>query len=239
MIDFIGVDNNIIYHKTLVELLSNPVSSYGKHIISHEIIGFSRWFYATGSIHGINDNYAKNEIDWYMSQDRCIKGHKGIEDNPTWVKCSSDNGMVNSNYGWCTMSADNGNQFDHALNHLRTNPDTRQAIMVYIRPSIHVEAFDNEHAKYDMTCTCYVDYLIRADKLYSIVHMRSNDVWFGLRYDLLWQQKMLAMVYMELVKDAKFSSLTLGGIKWNADSLHLYAKHYSKAKQSLEYVYYN
>ena len=224
MVNFIGTNNNAIYLKVLNELLNNPVSKFDIGDVSHEIIGFNTWFYATGTIDGISKTYAENEINWYMSQDNNIKGHKGIETNTVWNNCASDEGYVNSNYGWCVLSKENGNQLEHVLEHFKSNHKTRQSIMVYTRPSIHTEAFDNIHAKYDMTCTCYVDYLIRDNKLYSLVHMRSNDVWYGLRYDLIWQQRMLNEVYTRLASEPNFENLVLGGIKWHADSLHLYEK---------------
>ena len=62
--------------------------------------------------------------------------------------------------------------------------------------------------------------------------MRSNDIWFGLRNDLAWQQE---------VQKRLVARLNEGGVKceegdivWFADSLHLYDRNYGAARKMLE-----
>ena len=65
--------------------------------------------------------YVKSELDWYKSMDLSIIGHEGIESNPTWQSCCTkdDKKEINSNYGWCVFSEENGSQYDECLNVLK------------------------------------------------------------------------------------------------------------------------
>lgn len=223
------------YYRMIANMLNIVMCKreHDSHNIAYEIIGAQLTFTNDGIIDGSSKNYIENELNWYKSQDLCIKGHAGIEDNPVWQSCATKLGLVNSNYGWCILSEQNCNQFEEACRSLARDIDTKQAIMVYTRPNIHAECADNIHAHYDMICTCYTNTVIRDDKLIHLVHMRSNDIWYGLRNDLAWQQEVQRMV-LERIREysySKFKDVKLGKIIWNADSLHLYARNVKKAAE--------
>lgn len=178
-------------------------------------------FYPDGGvIEGSSQKYIENELRWYRSRDLSIKDWPGIGTNPIWQNCATENGHINSNYGWCVYDEENYDQFDNALRALLTDAASRRALIIYTRPSIHIEQCDGIHANQDMLCTCYTDFLIRKNKLYMTVHMRSNDAWYGLRYDLVWQLNVYKMMYNRLLD--KYTTLKKGKIIWVADSLHLY-----------------
>ena len=222
-------DNTKIYKKVLNKMLKETISS---DLIYSELILPTIRFEPDGLIEGSSEKYLQNEFNWYKSQDLCIKNHLGIEENPIWKNCASDDGYVNSNYGWCVFSKDNYSQFDNALNSLLKDKESRRAVIIYTRPNIHVEQCDNVHAKQDMMCTTYTDFLIRDNKLIMIVHMRSNDVWYGLRYDLAWQQHVYNKMYDSLKE--KYDDLLEGYIYWNCDSLHMYKSSVDKIKKFLD-----
>lgn len=211
------VSNTDIYKNTLLKVLSMPVDDES---ISNEWRGAYITFEPHEHIEGTVEAYVKHELDWYKSQDLCILGHEGIETNPIWKKCATDNGHINSNYGWCIFSRDNGSQFEKALDAIKRNNSTRQACMYYTRPAIHSECRDLIHARYDMICTCYVSMLLRDGLLEYNVHMRSNDAWHGLRNDLAWHQ----YVQEQAVKELKAAGIkcACGQIRWFTDSLHIY-----------------
>lgn len=229
------MNNTSTYIRLLKEVLEHPADD-NTHGISHELIGAHAYFDYAGKIAGVSDSYVQHEFEWYESQDLCIKGHAGIENNPIWKKCASSDGHVNSNYGWCVFSADNGSQFDYAVRSLINDRSTKQAVMIYTRPSIHVEACDNIHACYDMICTCYTNTFIRNGHLVHNVHMRSNDIWSGLRYDLLWQQYVVRAIKRKLVEHSvkDFAMLEHGYINWFADSLHIYERDLEKIENFLK-----
>lgn len=186
-------------------------------------------FEPSGIIEGSSEKYLEHEFAWYKSMDLSIKNHPGIEKNIIWQGCAAPNGNVNSNYGWCVFSKENGDQFTHACNALMNDKNSRRAEIIYTRPSIHVDQCDDVHAHQDMTCTNYIMFLIRNNTLELHVHMRSNDVWYGLRYDLAWQQYVYNEMY-NLLK-TKYADLKKGKIIWIADSLHLYERNVEGVKQ--------
>lgn len=229
-------ENDKQYKLLLEQLLDNlkdgPASPTGSRIVA-ELRGAVATFTPEEHISGTNEKYVKDELAWYLSQDLNITGHKGIGSNKIWKACATEYGHVNSNYGWCLFSDENGSQFSSALSELYKNPETRQACMVYTRPSIHREKDDGLHARYDMICTMYTHLLVRDNKLYMHVHMRSNDVWSGLRNDLAWQQWVYQQAY-EGLRGLFLPKLEKGSILWIADSLHLYERNLEQAREWME-----
>ena len=223
--------NTQIYADTLYTCLNMPCAK-NKHFICCEILGAKIKFLPHKHIKGASEAYIKHELEWYQSMDLNIKGHDGIENNKVWQSCATDKGNINSNYGWCLFSKENYEQFDNAIKSVAANNMTKQAVMIYSRPSIHYEWNDNVHAKKDMICTVYVSALLRDKKLHWHVHMRSNDIWFGLRNDLAWQQWVQEQFVEKL--NAMSIKCKCGDILWFADSLHLYDKNYDLARKFLE-----
>lgn len=174
--------------------------------------------------------YVKAELDWYKSMDLSIIGHEGIENNPTWQSCCTQDEKkeINSNYGWCVFSEENGSQYDECLNVLKKDQTTRNAIIIYNRPSIYKDYKRN--GMHDMICTMYSHFFIRENKLYMIHNMRSNDVRYGfICSDLAWN----CFVYQNMYEDLKetYPDLEVGTIIWTSDSMHIYDRHYQDLKK--------
>lgn len=177
--------------------------------------------------------YVKAELDWYKSMDLSIIGHEGIENNPTWNACCTkdDKKEINSNYGWCVFSEENGSQYDNCLKVLKKDKTTRNAIIIYNRPSIYKEY--KRDGMHDMTCTMYSHFFIRNNKLYMVHQMRSNDIRFGfICSDLAWN----CFVYQNMYEDLKetYPDLEVGVIRWTSDSMHLYSRHFDDLKKFVE-----
>jgi thymidylate synthase len=175
-----------------------------------------------------NSEYCEKELKWYDSQDRSIYGW--VDDITIWKQVSDDDGIVNSNYGWCIYSEENFLQFDNAIHTLKNHKESRQAIMIYNRPSMHYEYFENGRS--DFTCCMYQHLLIRDDELISIVSYRSEDIVFGFLNDYYWHCVIHERAYnmlLEFYKDLKF-----GKIVWFANSFHVYERHFSLIKEICE-----
>jgi thymidylate synthase len=167
-----------------------------------------------------NQDYIDREIEWYESTSLNVNDIPGGP--PTiWKQVADKNGMINSNYGWCIWSAENGGQYDKVLNELREQPNSRRAVMIYTRPSMWEDY--NRDGMSDFMCTNAVQYMIRWGKLNTIVQMRSNDVVFGYKNDYAWQKYVLD-------KLAKDLNVQPGEIYWNAGSLHVYERHFDLVK---------
>jgi thymidylate synthase len=164
----------------------------------------------------VNQDYIKRELAWYLSTSRYV------DDIPApvpeiWKKVASKEGKINSNYGWCIYSIDNGSQFKQCVAELKNNPDSRRAVMIYTRPWMHEDY--NKDGMSDFICTNTVQYLIRDGKVHALVYMRSNDAVFGYKNDYAWQLYVLYSVAAEV-------GMPVGDIYWNVASLHIYERHF-------------
>jgi thymidylate synthase len=168
----------------------------------------------------VNDEYVSKEIKWYKSQSRNV--YDMAKPPKIWRDIADKDGNINSNYGWCIYSKENGDQFKNAVRELRRNKDSRRATMIYTRPGMHTEY--NINGMSDFICTNAVQVEIRDNKLYYLVQMRSNDAVFGYKNDLYWHKSVQQQLLDELKKDYK--TLELGDIYWNSSSLHVYDRHY-------------
>tara|TARA_B100001094_G_scaffold145555_1_gene140932 strand:- start:216 stop:539 length:324 start_codon:yes stop_codon:yes gene_type:complete len=104
--------------------------------------------------------------------------------------------------------------------------------MIYNRPSIW-----NEYDKggmSDFICTNAVSYMIRDNKLISVVQMRSNDVVYGYKNDYAWQlwmqKEVCDLINMRhdwpLIQNDK-TLVKPGDIYWQVQNLHVYEKHFN------------
>lgn len=173
-----------------------------------------------------NYDYAKREIEWYESQSLYVKDIPG--DVPKiWQSCADKDGKINSNYGWCILSDENGLQYEHCLNRLLDDHYTREACMIYTRPSMQVDC--NNNGMHDFMCTYSTQVFLNevSDNKYKLdytVFMRSNDAVYGFCNDVIWARH----VRDKLVTDLNKHGLTVfnGKIIWNACSLHVYERHF-------------
>lgn len=171
----------------------------------------------------LNEDYIKKELDWYKSKSLNVNDIPGGPPE-IWKQVSSEKGEINSNYGWCVWSDHNSNpdhhnhgQYWHVIKELQTNPDSRRAVMIYTRPTMH-EDYKRDGMS-DFICTNTVQYLIRKDTLIAIVQMRSNDVVFGYRNDWAWQNHVCSLIAAGLrVHNHR--------IIWQVGSLHVYERHF-------------
>jgi thymidylate synthase len=172
----------------------------------------------------VNEDYVARELEWYLSQSLNVNDIPG-ETPKIWQAVASKDGLINSNYGYLVFNEKNFSQYQNVLAELKTNPNSRRAVMIYTRPSIHNEYNTDDMS--DFICTNAVQYLIRDGRLHVVVQMRSNDAWAGYRNDYAWQ------VYVQALLANDLGVLT-GDIAWQVGNLHLYERqfylveHYAK-----------
>lgn len=167
-----------------------------------------------------NYEYFQKELDWYLSESLNVNDIPGGAPK-MWKSCSNPLGYINSNYGWCIFSKDNGYQYNHCLNKLKEDPHTREAIMIYNRPNMQEDY--NKNGMHDFMCCQNVQYFINerdgGTYLDCIVNFRSNDAVFGFNNDALWNKYVLEILADEL-------DVRIGKMYWNAGSLHIYERHF-------------
>lgn len=132
--------------------------------------------YCLGRYH--SQEYLEKELDFYARGSRQLED--AVKMSKFWSKCSDDGKTINSNYGFLLFHDENKHgftQFEHAINCLRNNPDSKKAVMTL---------YSKEHAyiSNDNPCTLIINLYIQGDALNMQVIMRSNDLWYGLPYDL-------------------------------------------------------
>ena len=164
----------------------------------------------------VNRDYVQRELDWYNSKSLNINDIKPPIPK-AWIGAADPHGNINSNYGWVMFSKENGYQYLKVQIELNRNRDSRRAIAIYNRPSMHEDY--NKNGMSDFMCTNAVQYLIREDVLIAIVQMRSNDAVFGYKNDRAWQDHIAEN--LQEVLNCKSRKII-----WNAGSLHVYSKHF-------------
>lgn len=104
--------------------------------------------------------------------------------------------------------------YEWCLDSLRSDKDTRQAIMRFSLP----EHFYKGNK--DMVCTLSGNFHIREDKLNLSIHMRSNDLMLGLVFDLPWFISLMD----DMINDLKdtYPDLQKGYYVHSVDSMHIY-----------------
>jgi len=171
-----------------------------------------------------NYEYIERELQWYESQSRYVEDIPG--DTPAiWRQVADSDGRINSNYGYLIWSEENGNQYNNVLAELSNNPNSRRAVMIYNRPSMHKDYCADGMS--DFICTYANTFLIRNGKLISHYLMRSNDCVFGYTADVHWAMHVQKMLAADLGVEA-------GNLIWTATSLHAYEKHFSHIEKLIE-----
>lgn len=161
-----------------------------------------------------SQEYLEKELDFYASGSRQLED--AVKMSKFWSKCSDDGKTINSNYGFLLFHDENKHgftQFEHAINCLRNNPDSKKAVMTL---------YSKEHAyiSNDNPCTLIINLYIQGDALNMQVIMRSNDLWYGLPYDLPF----FRVVYYTALAMLKrtYPNLELGYHIHQALNLHFY-----------------
>ena len=173
-----------------------------------------------------NYEYFDRELTWYTSQSLNVNDIPGGAPK-MWQACASKDGFINSNYGWCIFSEENGKQYDNCMTKLLLDRHTREAIMIYNRPSMHKDY--NKDGMHDFMCCQNVQYFIneRDGQQYidCIVNFRSNDAVFGYCNDYLWEVWVLKQLANDMSSKTG-ENIQAGHIYWNAGSLHIYERHF-------------
>ncbi len=171
-----------------------------------------------------NYEYIEREIQWYESQSLYVEDIPG-QTPAIWKQVADKNGKINSNYGYLIWSEENGRQYDHVLNELKKNPNSRRASMIYNRPTMHTDYCKDGMS--DFVCTYANNFLIRDGKLVSHYLMRINCAIFSANNDFAWAR----YVQQKLAQDL---NIALGDLIWTASSLHVYEYHFCHIEKLIE-----
>lgn len=169
--------------------------------------------------------YAAGELAWYLRGSADLEAISYYA--PSYRRFSDDGKTLHGAYGPRIFGANELNDdrssyspWQHCVELLRKDPDTRQAVIPILRPS------DVGKETKDYPCTLSLQFLLRQNQLHLITSMRSNDLWYGAMYDVF-----CFTVLQELM--ANEIGAQLGEYVHLAGSSHLYEVDASKARLSL------
>ncbi len=137
---------------------------------------------------------------------------------PQFSKYAEPNGQFHGAYGLRTAG-----QYDIAIDRLKNDPDTRQAVVTMWNPQL-----DSVGGKNDYPCTIMQQFRIRKGKLNMSVYMRSNDVWLGAAYDFFQFTRVQLAI-------ASVLGIEAGEYAHHVGSLHIYKNNYEDV-QKLSYI---
>jgi thymidylate synthase len=185
----------------------------------------------------VNYGFAVGELCWYVRGDTDLETM--VYYNKRMSQFSDDGKTINSAYGarifndrWFGPStraggfSDGESQLDNVIRELIRDPDSRRAV-------IHVNHSDDLRkavvfGSKDVPCTMSLQLLIRDRKLHMHVLMRSNDVVWGMPYDV-FSFTCLQEAFLYRLQEAGVPVDDLGCYHHTAGSLHLYDTHYEMA----------
>lgn len=112
-------------------------------------------------------------------------------------------------------------QWKVAQSLLKRDPMSRRAVLLMAQPL----SMDDMEAK-DVACSSSLQFLVRNGRVDAILHMRSNDAYWGLPYDVFFFTMLQELFATEL-------GLELGTYHHSVGSLHLYSRHVESARKVL------
>jgi thymidylate synthase len=170
-------------------------------------------------VRSTDEKYLRDELQLYFAGRRDLEGFEKA--SKFWGKLSDDGETVNSAYGYLIFQEKNEHgktEWQWAYDSLINDKDSRQALIRFNKPTM---SYDGNK---DFVCTLNAIFDIRDDKLNLTVYRRSQDVHFGLPYDMAWES--LMQQNMLLLLREKYPDLQLGSYTLHCKSLHMYERNF-------------
>ena len=179
-------------------------------------------------------HYMIAELLWYLSGNDSTEWISNY--SSFWSKISDDGKTANSAYGSRIFKPhtrvasnvdSNWNQWNYIIQELKTDPDSRRAV-------IHIRSpHDSILANLDVPCTLSLQFFLRNDKIHMVTSMRSSDIILGLAYDIpaftIFQELLAVQLTKELGRP-----IGLGSYTHLSASLHVYERHFKMVEKILE-----
>ena len=156
-----------------------------------------------------NLTYLAAETLWYMSNRNDVSFIGKFA--KLWTLLSDDGKTNNSAYGYILQEKHGFNQIEKMIELLKHDPTSRRAVMNINVPNEHVIETKDE------PCTIALVPQIRDNKLHMTAIMRSNDINFGFRNDILFFITIQKYIASKL-------NIEVGTYTHFASSIHFYAK---------------
>jgi len=174
--------------------------------------------------------YLYPELLWYFS------GRNDLEFisrySKFWNKIANTDGTVNSAYGYLLFQQKNKyafTEYQWAYESLAKDKDSRQAILRFNKPE------HSYHNNKDFVCTLSGIFHIRDNELNFTTTMRSQDVWFGIIYDIPFYTLLMQQMCNHL--KVIYPELKLGTYVHYVMSEHIYEKDFPAVEEMLKHEF--
>jgi thymidylate synthase len=157
------------------------------------------------------------ELLWYLSRSRASKFISYYIEE--YADNAERDGSLHGAYGPRLFGKER-NQVKRIVSMLQQRETTRKAVVQLF------DAADLDRTYRDVPCTCALQFLVRSGHLAMIAMMRSNDAYLGMPHDVFTFTMLQEIVAREL-------GYEIGEYTHFASSLHLYERHFDKAKKYL------
>lgn len=157
----------------------------------------------------ISKEYLIGELLWYFNARNDVEFISKF--GSLWKRISDDGLTNNSAYGHIIFKKHGFNQLNKIIELLKKDPSSRRAVININIPNEKVIETKDE------PCTIAIQFLVRDGKVNCTVMMRSNDIWFGLPYDIVFFTTLQKIIANEL-------NLEFGSYTHFATSLHMYQR---------------
>lgn len=174
-----------------------------------------------------NYGFGVGELCWYMRGDTDLATMTYY--NKRMTQFSDDGLTINSAYGariFNDVGWTHTSQFANVIEELRRDPESRRAVMHINQPGDLVRAVSK--GSKDVPCTMSLQLFIRDRRLHMHALMRSNDIVWGLPYDV-FSFTCLMELMMRHLQVAGVAVDDLGHYHHTVGSLHLYDTHFAMA----------
>ena len=171
------------------------------------------------NIRNISKSYLCAELTWYMlarNDVAFINPFAGL-----WGRISDDGVTSYSAYGDIVFKRHGFNQIDKIIELLAKDPSSRRAVVNFNVPNINVIKTKDE------ICTIALQFIIRDGKLNCTGIMRSNDIWYGLPYDVVFFTEIQKYIAHRL-------NIPVGTYIHDVISLHCYERNYDDMQKIIE-----
>lgn len=171
--------------------------------------------------------YLAGEMIWYFSGSKNVEFIKKY--SAFWENIVNPDGTCNSAYGNLLFNELNEHGFTEwgwALESLKKDKNTRQAIIRFNKPRFSYSG------NKDFVCTLVGHFVIRRETLYLSIMMRSNDLRFGIQYDIPFFTILHQIMRKQLLDI--YPNLRLGTYTHLVNSIHVYEKDIVEAKKALK-----
>ena len=209
---------NEAYKRLSIELLTNGIRISPRHAPTLELtnvqlqILYPAARFITFRSRAMDMRYCVGELCFFLSGSTSLNFINRY--SKFWNKVSDDGQTINSAYG-NRLFYQRPNSLDYAVNTLKTDINSRKAVMPIYQLSDSKPSLDNP-------CTMFLQFLIRDDLLDCYTFMRSNDAWLGVPYDIAFFTTVQEIALVKL--KAFYPSLRLGTYYHTVTSMHAYER---------------